>query len=94
VADDKAQALRSTNSQREVLEVELDGPVQPSALERIPGVLKVEDLSANRWRLTTDAAQDARPAVFQFAVDAGRKVLTLQKAERGLEDVFKELTRN
>ncbi|MFT3884105.1 MAG: gliding motility-associated ABC transporter ATP-binding subunit GldA [Flavobacteriales bacterium] len=92
VADDKAQALRSATREREVLEVELDGAVQAAALEHIPGVLKAEALGGHRWRLTADATRDARPAVFQFAVDKGLKVLTLQKAERGLEDVFKELT--
>ncbi|MBL7985581.1 MAG: gliding motility-associated ABC transporter ATP-binding subunit GldA, partial [Flavobacteriales bacterium] len=46
------------------------------------------------WVLTFDPRNDVRPAVFEFAVRKGVKVLTLQKAERGLEEVFKELTRN
>lgn len=93
VADDTARTLRSATREREVLEVELDGPVNADALERIAGVLKAEHAGGHRWRLTADRTTDARPAVFQFAVDRGLKVLTLQKAERGLEDVFKELTK-
>ena len=37
---------------------------------------------------------DIRPAVFQFAVDHGLQVLGMQKSERGLEEVFKDLTRS
>ena len=40
-----------------------------------------------------DAGNDVRPAVFRFAVEQGLQVLGLQKSERGLEEVFKELTR-
>jgi hypothetical protein len=32
--------------------------------------------------------------VFQFAVEKDHKVLGMQKSERALEDVFKELTRH
>jgi len=34
-----------------------------------------------------------RPALFELAVRLRVKVLTLRKEERGLEEVFKELTR-
>jgi hypothetical protein len=45
------------------------------------------------WLLAHDAGNDVRPAVFRFAVEQGLQVLGLQKSERGLEEVFKELTR-
>ena len=48
----------------------------------------------NAWLLAHDAANDIRPAVFRFAVENGLQVLGLQKSERGLEEVFKELTRH
>lgn len=92
VADDTARTLRSATREREMLEVEFDGPAKAEALERINGVLRAEPLEGHRWRLSTDSSVDARPAVFQFAVDHRLKVLALQKSERALEDVFKELT--
>ncbi|MBK8614991.1 MAG: gliding motility-associated ABC transporter ATP-binding subunit GldA [Flavobacteriales bacterium] len=93
VADDTADTLRSATQQRETLEVEFDRATEAKLLLRIPGVEKAEAVSNNAWRLLCRADQDARPAVFQFAVDNGLKVLALQKSERGLEEVFKELTK-
>lgn len=94
VADDKASTLRSGNtSQRAALEVEFDKAVQANVLLNISGVLQAKNTANNKWILAHDAAKDIRPAVFQFAVDKGLQVLGLQKSERGLEEVFKELTR-
>jgi ABC-2 type transport system ATP-binding protein len=93
VADDTASTLRGAVQQREVLEVELDRPVDRKALQGIAGVERAEALDGGRWRLVCRPGQDPRAAVFQFAVDNGLKVLALQKSERGLEEVFKELTR-
>lgn len=93
VADDTAATLRHATQQRETLEVEFDKAVAAKLLLSIPGVEKADAAGTNTWRLACRADQDARPAVFQFAVDNGLKVLALQKSERGLEEVFKELTK-
>ncbi|HMC98395.1 MAG TPA: gliding motility-associated ABC transporter ATP-binding subunit GldA [Flavobacteriales bacterium] len=94
VADDTASALRGTQQRREALEVEFDQEVQANALLGIAGVLNAKRMEGHTWSLAHDAAQDIRPAVFQFAVDGGLQVLGLRKSERPLEEVFKELTRN
>lgn len=93
VADDKASTLRSSAHHREVLEVELSGDVHANRLTNIAGVLSAHRKQGNTWLLEHDAAVDIRPAVFRFAVDSDLQVLGMQKSERGLEDVFKELTR-
>jgi len=93
VADDKASSLRSGKQQRRALIVEFDGPVQANALTAIQGVLQAKQGEAGQWVLAHDLSVDIRPAVFRFAVDNGLQVLGLQKSERGLEEVFKELTR-
>ena len=48
---------------------------------------------ARTWFLTSDSSIDIRPAVFRFAVDNGLTVLSLQREEQKLEEVFRELTR-
>ncbi len=94
VADDKASTLRSGTQQREALEVEFDREVFANQLLNISGVQQAHRKQANTWLLAHSATVDVRPAVFRFAVDNGLQVLGLQKIERGLEDVFKELTRS
>ncbi len=93
VADDKASSLRSSHQQQEALEVEFDREVQANLLLNIPGVLQAKRKDGNAWILAHASSNDVRPAVFRFAVEKGLQVLGLQKSERGLEEVFKELTR-
>jgi ABC-2 type transport system ATP-binding protein len=93
VADDKASTLRSRQHQQEVVEVEFDRAVNANDLLAIASVVQAKNKDGNTWLLAHDAANDVRPAIFQFAVDKGLKVLGMQKSERGLEEVFKELTR-
>lgn len=93
VADDSASHLRSAGLSREALLVEFDAAIAPDELQAIAGVLQVKKHGDRSWTLAFDPANDIRPAVFELAVKKGLKVLTMQKAERGLEEVFKELTK-
>ncbi len=93
VADDTASTLRNASRKREAIEVEFDSAVEEKQLLAIAGVDKAQRKTGNTWLLACGGDIDIRPAVFQFAVDSGIKVLAMQKAERGLEEVFKELTR-
>lgn len=45
------------------------------------------------WHLESDPSVDIRPAIFNFAVETGLTVLSLQRDEQRLEEVFQELTR-
>lgn len=92
VADDNAKHLRGMGDRKQAIEVEFDGRSSEQELLALPGVLQAVHGTGNSWILTFSEDQDIRPTVFQFAVDKGLKVLTLQRAERDLEDVFKELT--
>ena len=94
VADDKASSLRSRTQQNEALEVEFDREVEANLLLSIEGVQQAQRKAGNTWILVHAASIDIRPAVFRSAVENGLQVLGLQKSERGLEEVFKELTRD
>lgn len=93
VADDTASSLRSRQQQHVLIEVEFDRFVEANLLLNIAGVVQARQGEGNSWLLAHDAANDVRPAVFRFAVEQGLQVLGLQRSERGLEEVFKELTR-
>ncbi len=93
VADDKASNLRGVSAMREAIEVEFDQAVDAQRLLAISGVLDAKRKQGNSWLLACAADHDIRASVFQFAVDNGLKVLAMQRSERGLEEVFKELTK-
>ncbi len=92
VADDNAKHLRGMGDRKQALLVEFDGRTSEQELMALPGVLQAVRGTGNSWTITFPEDQDIRPSVFQFAVDKSLKVLTLQRTERDLEDVFKELT--
>lgn len=92
VADGQADQLRGAGAAREALFVEFDAEPPPDELRALAGVQQVRKDGERSWVLLFDPATDIRPAVFELAVRKGLKVLTMQKAERGLEEVFKELT--
>ena len=46
------------------------------------------------WLLESEPGIDIRADVFRFAVDHGLTVLSMQKEEQKLEEVFQELTKN
>ena len=94
VADDTASELRASHAQQELFEVEFDGFVEERQLLAISGVKSAVRTDGFHWTIAATTDVDVRPALFQFAVDHQRKVLTLQKSARGLEEVFKELTRS
>lgn len=93
VANDSAERLRSTAGEQEGLHVELEGTVTAADLLGIPGITAAQQSANGSWTLLHAANTDVRAAIFQFAVAKDLKVLGMQKAERGLEQVFKELTK-
>jgi ABC-2 type transport system ATP-binding protein len=58
----------------------------------IPGVVNVQQVKENFWLIEAEGEDDIRPAVFAFAVKNNLTVLSLQKEESNLEEVFRHLT--
>ena len=94
VANDTTSVLQHSQAQhKQILTVEFDKAPDASALKNIPGVHAVNQLKGNNWQIESILEEDIRPAIFQFAVQYKLAILTLQKEEQRLEDVFKNLTK-
>lgn len=93
VADDSTGNLHMLNSNATVIIVEFDKAPDKELLLKIKGVTAAETQQRNTWQIFADSRQDIRPDIFQFAVDNKMKVLSLQKKDQSLEDIFHELTR-
>ena len=107
VADDTTQNLQNIATSKVVINVEFDSLVKSELLKGIPGVVEVVAASSiqhpasriqhpesRTWHLVSKPGADIRGAVFQFAVENKLTVLSLQREEQKLEEVFQELTRN
>jgi ABC-2 type transport system ATP-binding protein len=88
IADDTPENIKTLSSaQFQSVQVEFMQKITPEELLNIPGVLKYEMITDQRF-LITGEGEDLRPVVFDYAVQNGLTLLTLTKQESTLENVF------
>jgi len=93
IADEAKNDIYSKIRQtKQVILVEFDRELDESSLNTIPSVDLVKKVKTNSWIIESSADIDIRPAIFSFAVKNNITVLSLQKKENNLEEVFKHLT--
>ena len=81
------------NKGAEIIEVEFQNPLLISVLENIKEVKRVVQKSETRFELISEDSQDIRPLISQFAIDNSNLVVSMQKREEKMEDIFQNLTR-
>lgn len=91
VADDSTANLSLNAAGIQTTIVEFNKPADRNQLASIRGVLRVKVREGNTYELESDKT-DVRELVFKFAVDHNLSVLSMQKSERGLEEIFQQLT--
>lgn len=94
IAADDSTAVLQHKSAGESIIVEFDRNVSKNQLMGIAGVKNAEVLKGNTWKIYGTGSEDIRPGVFNWAVKNNTTVLSLQKEEQKLEDIFQKLTRN
>src|ERR1035437_5115764 len=94
VANDSTQDIyqHSTSAQFTVM-VEFNKIAEESSLLQIQDVEKVLKVTDYVWLLSNNQAKDFRENVFKFAVEKGFSVLSMQKQQKRLAEVFQELTK-
>ena len=85
------QKIQTENKQ--FISVEFDKETNRNSLKNIPGVFDAKNIKGNTWQIEAHTDKDIRTDIFQYAVQNNLAVLTLQKEEQRLEDVFKHLTK-
>ena len=94
VADDATGHLAAGVRNRNRITVEFSGTVQLEDLKRLPGVSSIEQKSSNLWVLETGSDRDIREDLFAFAVGKNIAILSMNREELRLEEVFQILTQN
>lgn len=93
VADEEKKDIYSKLRQtKQVILVEFDRSPDENALKAIASVDSLKKVKDNTWLLESSGEQDIRPAIFTFAVSNSLTVLSLQKKENNLEEIFRILT--
>jgi ABC-2 type transport system ATP-binding protein len=74
--------------------IEFSGNISKSALLKINGIVAAESTSENFWIIRTNTNDDIRKDIAEMALQQNIAVLSMNKKELKLEEVFKELTLN
>ncbi len=94
VAKENIENIHSVvEAKTQTIVVEFDKPVAQAMLEQINDVQKVIDIKGNKWLIESTVNKDIRHEIFNFAVKNGLTILSQQKKEMSLEEVFQQLTR-
>lgn len=93
VADDSTGNLHMLNKNSAVIMAEFDKQADKELLLKIEGVSAADQLEGNKWQIIVESEEDVRSDIFQFAVNNDLKVLSMQKKDQSLEDIFYQLTR-
>ena len=94
VADDATKHLTTSLRNRNRITVEFSGDVNKEDLKNLPGVTLAEQKTDNLWIIETGADRDIREDLFSMAVSKGIAILSMNKEELRLEEVFQILTQS
>jgi ABC-2 type transport system ATP-binding protein len=92
VANDTTETLQK-NTTKQIITVEFDKEISVNTLKSITGVEDAILIDGKTWKVISDVQNDVRKELFNYAVKHNLSVLTMNKEEQKLEDVFKALTK-
>lgn len=94
VANDQAAEIIQQGAEKSfVVLVEFNMQTDENTLARSAGVDSIKKVKDNIYLVSNDKGKDIREAIFNYAVSNKLSVLSMQKQEKRLEEVFHELTK-
>jgi ABC-2 type transport system ATP-binding protein len=90
--EDKSTIYSKIRRVSQIITVEFDRDPDEKMLLSALNAAAVIRLKANIWTIEAGGDTDIRPEIFAFAVKNKLTVLSMQKQESNLEEVFRELT--
>jgi len=90
--EEKSKIYSVLKRPKQVIQVEFDRKISQLDLSKIENVSTSKLIKENIWLIEAEGSEDIRPAIFNFAVKNNLTVLSLQKLESNLEEVFRHLT--
>ncbi len=94
VADDSTRNLSNTVRDRNRITVEFSGKIDRDDIKHIEGISNIEQINQNTWVIETEADRDIREDLFKLAVAKESGILSLNKEELRLEEIFQILTQD
>ncbi len=93
VADEPVERIKKLSGGRvNSVFVEFNQMPNENKFQHIKGIKAFVKISELNYQFEVDGEIDIRPEIFQFAVQNNLVILTMQKKEKSIEDVFRTLT--
>ena len=93
-ADGKPEEIKTSGETGKItIVVEFDRTPDLQKLKEVEGVVSTRVIENQLVLVESGIDQDPRQDIFDFAVSNNLRVLSMQKKEKSLEEVFRELTR-
>lgn len=94
VADDTLPNLQAAKDYNQIIILELAAPHDVEDLEKIEGVLKIDQSSPTSFRLQTNDAEKVKKNLFSFSLNNHINIVSIQSEQTSLENIFRNLTGN
>lgn len=92
VADEEASNIsRQVAESTDTIQAEFSAQPPLDKLKMIDGILQIRHLKENIYLIESEREKDIREDIFNFAVNNNIAVLSMQKKEMSLEEVFRAL---
>jgi ABC-2 type transport system ATP-binding protein len=92
VADDTLSNLQKGTKEKYTVVVKFKEAVAKSLLEKLNGVLSVEEFQTSNFKLQTNNSESVRKQLLELAVQNNLNIISLQSETERLEDIFRSLT--
>ncbi|MBK7626760.1 MAG: gliding motility-associated ABC transporter ATP-binding subunit GldA [Bacteroidales bacterium] len=90
--EEKSKIYSVIKKPRQIIQVEFDREITETLISKFASGGTVKQITKNIWNIEAEGEKDIRPDIFNFAVRNNLTVLSLQKQESNLEEVFRHLT--
>lgn len=94
VTDENTSVLKISPQESDFIIIEFERQIDKKNLMNINGINEAVNIKGNTWRITCKEKTDIRSVLFKWAVDNNHTILSMQKQEHKLEDIFQQLTSN
>lgn len=94
ITDESTSVLKIKPQTKEVIIIEFEKVIDKTELLKINGISEVLNIKENTWSISGKEKTDIRSVLFKWAVENNQTILSMQKEEQKLEDIFQQLTGN
>ena len=93
IANEATANLNNLVRDKSIYHVEFSAPVTKQELQKLGGLQTAKLTTGNLWEITSATEIDLRPILFDFAVKNKVTILSMQRDQQSVEQIFQWLTK-